>query len=361
MSTEASAIEKTYGRDVFILGAGFSKAIANRMPTMEELGAEVKERLAKFTTPSSVIPAAFGNNIELWMTYLSQPQPWLSQSDIDLHRSLSGRIRQSIVDVIQERIAEASAADAPDWLRHLVLSWLQRDAVVITLNYDTLVEKAGRELWVSENKSALLPVDIYPPYFANISSRSGAALWGSEAERDFRLIKLHGSVNWHYSGRDDFHGETIFFSDVPEFGPAKDGTARNATSRRLQDMAADKETLIIPPVAEKTAYFNNETVKGLWKAAAATLKDATVLYIVGYSLPESDLGMRFFLSGNSPPVDTPVYVVNTDVGVLERYKQILQRSDMPIDYLGSDDPVIRMACDYAEERQIELNASVVVS
>ena len=42
MPTKSSAIEKTQGRDVFILGAGFSKAIANKMPTMEELGAEVR-------------------------------------------------------------------------------------------------------------------------------------------------------------------------------------------------------------------------------------------------------------------------------------------------------------------------------
>ena len=344
-----STPSETRGRDVFILGAGFSKAIAMQMPTMVELGAEVRERLAEVPSLSSAIPDSLGDNIELWMTYLSQPQPWLREPDIYLHRSLGGRIRQSIAAVIEERTAQASASLAPDWLRRLILSWHRREAVIITLNYDTLVEKAARDLKVSENISALLPVDIYPPYFANIASRSGVGLWGRNSDRTFRLLKLHGSVNWYYSGREEFHGETIFFSDVPEFGPVCDEAAHYATTRRLRDMAADKETLLIPPVAEKTTYFNNETVRGLWKDAAAALQAAAALYIIGYSLPISDLGMQFFLAGSSPDADSPVHVVNTDKNTLERYRKFLQRPDIRADYVGPDNPVVRFACDYADE------------
>ena len=114
---------ETHGRDVFILGAGFSKAIAMQMPTMVELGAEVRKRLAEVISLSSAIPDSLGDDIELWMTYLSQPQPWLQEPDIDLHRSLGGRIRQFIAAVIKERTAQASASLAPDWLRKLILSW----------------------------------------------------------------------------------------------------------------------------------------------------------------------------------------------------------------------------------------------
>ena len=344
-----STPSETRGRDVFILGAGFSKAIAMQMPTMVELGAEVRERLAEVPSLSSAIPDSLGDNIELWMTYLSQPQPWLREPDIYLHRSLGGRIRRSIAAVIEERTAQASASLAPDWLRRLILSWHRREAVIITLNYDTLVEKAARDLKVSENISALLPVDIYPPYFANIASRSGVGLWGRNSDRTFRLLKLHGSVNWYYSGREEFHGETIFFSDVPEFGPVCDEAAHYATTRRLRDMAADKETLLIPPVAEKNTYVNNETVRGLWKDAAAALQAAAALYIIGYSLPISDLGMQFFLAGSSPDADSPVHVVNTDKNTLERYRKFLQRPDIRADYVGPDNPVVRFACDYADE------------
>ena len=140
----------------------------------------------------------------------------------------------------------------------------------------------------------------------------------------------------------------FFYSDVTAFGPADDETARNARSQRLRDMAADKETLIIPPVAEKTTYFNNETVRGLWKDAAAALQGAAALYVIGYSLPISDLGMRFFLAGNTPDADSAVHVVNTDTNILERYRECLHRSDVRPEYVGPDDPVVRFACDYAD-------------
>ena len=346
-AADSDSRPRTGGGDVFILGAGFSKAVAEEMPTMFELGAEVRKRLADDANLESAIPASLGDNIELWMTFLSQPQPWLREPDIDLHRSLGGRIRQAIAEIIEERTDLASASDAPGWLRQLVTTWHLRQATVITLNYDTLVERAARDLKVSERQGPFHPTDLYPPYFANIESRSGAGLWGGEELRTFRLLKLHGSVNWHYSGRADFHGETIFFSDVPGFGPAADEAVREARARELRDMAADKETLLIPPVAEKTTYFNNETVRALWKDASAALRNAAALHVVGYSLPMSDLGMQFFLAGNSPDADAPVHMVDIDAGVPERFREFLQSADVCDVYVGPESPVLRFASDYA--------------
>lgn len=338
----------TPGRDVFILGAGFSKAIASQMPTMVELGQEVRERLSDEFNLASAIPASLGDNIELWMTYLAQPQPWLREPDIDLHRSLGARIRQSIADIVEERTLSASESTAPEWLHRLVSTWHRRQAVIITLNYDTLIERAVRDFQMSEKISWLYPADIYPPYFADILSRTGKGIWGNNDPQTFQLLKLHGSVNWHYSGREVFYGETIFFSDVPEFGPAADEAARNAKTAMLRELAADKETLLIPPVSEKTTYFNNETVRGLWKDAAAALRDAAACHFIGYSLPISDLGMHFFLAGNCPDVDVPVHVVDIDMNVIERYQYVLNRQDIGLENIGEDNPVARFACKYAD-------------
>ena len=69
-------------RDVFILGAGFSKAVESQMPTMKELTNAVKKHIAAseldlplpLTDPENR-DEKLDNNIELWMTYLSQRQP----------------------------------------------------------------------------------------------------------------------------------------------------------------------------------------------------------------------------------------------------------------------------------------------
>ena len=82
--------------DVFILGAGFSKAISSEMPTLDELSREVKKSLLR---KNVAVPSEFddlGNNIESWMTFLSQRQPWLKEYDNDYNRSLASRIREQI-------------------------------------------------------------------------------------------------------------------------------------------------------------------------------------------------------------------------------------------------------------------------
>ncbi len=57
--------------DVFILGAGFSKAIHSGMPTLADLTDEVARRLrgSECSLPQPLMDLE--NNIELWITYLS--------------------------------------------------------------------------------------------------------------------------------------------------------------------------------------------------------------------------------------------------------------------------------------------------
>ena len=67
--------------DVFILGAGFSKAIYPGMPTLADLTQEVKNRLSgsEHSLPRPLM--GLGDNIELWITYLSQRQPRLTERE----------------------------------------------------------------------------------------------------------------------------------------------------------------------------------------------------------------------------------------------------------------------------------------
>ncbi len=74
--------------------------------------------------------------------------------------------------------------------------------------------------------------------------------------KTFRYFKSHGSTNWHYSGRDNFYGETIYYSYV---SPWESNWGSNEHSFELESLAnaRDKDVLIIPPVTEKTTHFNN--------------------------------------------------------------------------------------------------------
>ena len=313
------------GADVFILGAGFSKAINPQMPTTKELTVEVRQRLAKsnISLPTPLFDIdnrgrELEENIELWLTYLSQDQPWLHESFNQNNRALASRMRLEIGKVIRAR-SSTQRTQMPPWLESLVKQWSKRRAEVITLNYDTLVERAANKVLDPNLNSGvgILPSQLYPPYFSNIRSRV-SNLPSPEPTESFTYLKLHGSVNWHYSGRQDFYGETIYYSDISAWG-------LNQSDSESQSLlyAEDKDILIIPPVLEKTTFFNNETVRALWQNASLALDQAIRVFVIGYSLPISDLSMRFFLKKSLPSEEARWYIVDKEASVADRYRELL--------------------------------------
>ena len=331
-------------KDVFILGSGFSKAINCLMPTMFELTNAISDRISKLAKHAGdgvkiVLPPPLKdpedkdreleNNVELWMTYLSQSQPWLDEVSNRYNQAVAVQIRKHIRDFVDARTWESmdpklnqifadNPSTKPPWLASLIQQWHLQRASVITLNYDTLVERASLELRDGNMPDGIDIRNMYPPYFSNVASRAGAIVSPNQLET-FTYFKLHGSVNWHYSGRDEFYGETISYSDVSPWGTITQGHERASAVS-----AKDKEVLIIPPVMEKTTYFNNETVRRLWWEASQALGSATRVFVIGYSLPISDLGMQFFLKRSLPNKDATWYIVDTNAEVADRYKNLLE-------------------------------------
>ena len=277
------------------------------------------------------------------MTYLSQRQPWLDESFNQYNLALATRIRRHIRQVIEES-SSGLEPPVPEWLESLVDRWSLHRASVITMNYDTLVERVAQALPnpdINEGKGINLS-QMYPPYFSNIRSR-GASLVSAGRLDTFTYFKLHGSVNWHYSGREDFYGETIFYSDVSPWG-----STQSAFEKDSRLSSEDKATLIIPPVAEKTTFFNNETIRRLWQKASEELEGATRVFVIGYSLPLSDLGMTFFLKRSLPVEKIPWYIVDTDCKVVNRYRDLLAPQQTIWDDFVGEGAVRRFADAYPD-------------
>ena len=341
--------------DVFILGAGFSKAINSQMPTMSELTDLVSERLESsgitlpppLKDPENNSAKEIEKNIELWMTFLSESQPWIETPFIEANRAITGFIRRYIRDVIEERtwasmrtpeVLDDESHSMPQWLPLLVNEWHDRRASVITLNYDTLVERAA------ERALGHYVDPYYPPYLLMNGSIDSPHLH-NQAMNTFTLFKLHGSVNWHYSGRQDFFGEPIYYSEISPWGP-----------RRIQIESSSflssrhKEPLIIPPVMQKSTYFNNESIRRLWREASMALEGATRVFVIGYSLPQSDLGMQFFLKQSLSIEGTHWYIVNTDRTLIPRYRKLLEPYQVVSDeYVAESDPITNFVEGYHNE------------
>lgn len=328
---------KDAGRDVIIIGAGFSKAISNAMPLLNDLSGTAIQCLAE-REASPEVPFLEGThaNVELAMTYLSQRHPWLSEVDYLHNRARSLGIMQAIGHEIEQRTLDVVAGPCPPWLQRFV-HWLHyRRAVVITLNYDTLLERAFSLIETGSTRNAthyyLAPSVLYP-----ISFRAVQGGMGADAVPTTELLKLHGSTNWRYSGRTSYFGEAI------ELRPIS-GWRTDDNERARSQVLTGRVPLLIPPVADKVGYFENEDVHHLWMRAADAIRKAKRIICIGYSLPETDLTMRFLLQSNDPGQPVEFIVVNRDEKAPDHYRTLLPRSFSVTDGFARDDAVPAFAC-----------------
>ena len=299
--------------DVFLLGAGFSKAISEEMPLLSELSAQVRERGLDFPTRISTL----GDNLEIWLSYLSQPHPWLRESDALKNRAAALDITEKLSEVLSEKEQLAVESECPAWLKTLTQTWHDNKAGVISLNYDTLVERAAGT--VNLGKDDHLSADQLYPVILTLSSRRDGVVFGSNQVDTFKLFKLHGSINWYYSGASEYTGEVIYYTHVVDWD-------HHAIEERVSKASvADKVPLIVPPTTEKSLFFKHESLKQMWSQALLALLEADRLFVVGYSLPATDLAIRLFLHEGSKGIEPEkeLYVVNSDPLVLERYRELL--------------------------------------
>ncbi len=316
-------------RPAFLLGAGFSKSISDRMPTMAELGARLVDaarqdtELLDLLTPSmrktleeGIVP--YGD-FETWLSLLATDPPYLSAHRRDVNRAVFGLLADRVADEVLKAQAEATEGVAPPgWLLSLISLWHELRAPVITLNYDLLVEACVRDpmslwgLWQS-SPHRVKPGDLtlQRPALALTDLVGGYGVQ-HEPTTTFKLLKLHGSLSW-FRSIDDHRGDraaTVVRLDKhpPAWGqPAghQIAAANDAMARASYDES--RQRMIVPPQADKSAIFGHSFVSTVWRAAAGSLAEATSLGLIGCSLPKTDLAVRGLLSEHLP-AEVPVYV-----------------------------------------------------
>jgi NAD-dependent SIR2 family protein deacetylase len=122
----------------------------------------------------------------------------------------------------------------------------------------------------------------------------------SDADRgqSARLLKLHGSLNW---GRclvcgtvlpltieNWFRNKTFIRSNASVVLPLASQLGITLT---CCGQYVDPVPVLVPPTWNKTEYHNS--LQKVWKQAASELGEAERIYIIGYSLPDSDMFFRF--------------------------------------------------------------------
>jgi hypothetical protein len=305
---------------VFLLGAGFSRAISDKMPMMSELSEAVKELLKARYIPGADKPISA--NFEQWLSYLIERPPWLPVVERERNRVAFLEVSGAVHSILSERQKEAVASQpqgAPEWLQRIVPFWEEHHANVITFNYDNLVELAWR-VYGDQSNWPLVGGSLYPILMPYVAQRFSGTLGSEDLRQEgLTLFKLHGSLDWRYAGPDGVPGDLVYqMGDVRQ--PAWDAEGLGFRER-AEEMALDLEPMIVPPATVKSAYYNNRTLQAIWSRAADALADADELVMMGFSLPQTDLLVSSMLS-TVLPSGIRVTPVNPDPTIIERIQAI---------------------------------------
>jgi hypothetical protein len=288
LAMKSESADDESSRPAVVLGSGFSRAIADAMPTMPELGSAVLDELGL----GSEVLVPFGGNLEQWMSFLSIDQPWLTTAQNYDNRGMFARVSEAVYACILRAETDVIQEPMPIWLQRLAWTWCDQRARIFCFNYDTLVERAASGV----NRFGTL-ADIYVAALTDRQAPGDGAMFGPGPARGplLSLYKLHGSTSWAFGGLDGPSNDRItLWNSSLRWGINPPNEEEE--SPRYASLYDDLVPLIVPPTLTKGPFFSNLALRAQWRRAAEALRSAETLTILGYSFPAADLVAQQWVS-----------------------------------------------------------------
>ena len=184
--------------------------------------------------------------------------------------------------------------------------------IAISLNYDTLVDRAMIEL------SAWVGAMNFPAYGCSLRVPSGDRRFG-------QLLKLHGSISWLRCPkcpglRFVIPDLSIYRDRVPD--AFVDPRSLDKPEIPCRECGSPVGSCIVAPTQRKT--YDIPALNEVWSEAERVLKRAGRVYFIGYSLPEDDVEIALLLRRSLDGVDP------ARITVVEWDEQRRERDDHPV-------------------------------
>lgn len=313
---------------LYIIGAGASvatgvPAMDNFVGTMYELFAENERKEFKnvFSALSDLRKVYSNSHLDL-----GNIESVLAAFDMGrLVRSL-GRfsnqqtavVYHSLVEMIVKTVEETTLFDGevPD--------------VVVEGQYPNFLSRAIERGKRMESRCDFISLNYDIALDHSLAKHGNYSYGFGELTDEINLLKLHGSVNWYTGGSGRLQSKSVLVDDILrdqqkhiiEF-LSENGPRRRVRKLRFSERTDYKEAFIVPPSYSK--YFRNKQMKAVWKNAAALLANADTIVFIGYSVPQSDLMVRFLFSVGTLPNDQikKVVCLNPDPSVEATYQRFL--------------------------------------
>ena len=146
-------------------------------------------------------------------------------------------------------------------------------------------------------------LDFYFMPFTTLPRRT-TTIFGTSIHESYRLYKLHGSTNLYYF-KDNISSQIYL--------------AQGHIKLKVDEDLGKKDLipLIIPPIFDKSIFMNVNAIRTIWTDAKNAIRSADKIYIIGYSIPESDLTVKYLLKSNISD-KAQIFLINIDLGMKDR-------------------------------------------
>ena len=310
---------------ILILGAGFSCPAG--LPTATELWQEIFEKARTLWGRA----AKFRKDLEAYISYRRECdgreisvdkvdfEDFMKFLDIEHYLGVRGSDTWSEDGnegtIVTKTLIGKILADKLNKLTKMpdlyleFASRLEPNDIVITFNYDTLLEKALDQVGK--------PYRLFPYRYNRVHEYGG---WPAMDRDEIILLKMHGSIDWfdrsNFEQREVRHAklnvsppEDIIFSNEAELGlvPLVDGPchnddplksvyrARNLRALYRRDLMFFATPKMLPPSASKIVYSTK--VHDFWNGMGNTGSFNFGMSIIGFSLPPQDDYIRQIIYG----------------------------------------------------------------
>lgn len=302
---------------IFVLGAGFSRSAG--LPLAGELWAEIFHRARALTGRASKLM----DDVEDYLKYRKRCdgleltaeqmdfEDFLAFLDVE-HRlglrgsdtwSEDGNEGQVVVKSLIGRILteRCPAANSVPSLYLRFASLLRPDDVVLSFNYDVLLERALDAIGK--------PYRLFPDRYESVSEYSGAV---DNSKDEVVILKVHGSIDWFdragYRRQEaEFRRqgvphppEHVVFSNIEALGvtPLTDGPrfandplrevhrVRDIGTLYAKDIMFRATPRLLSPSSAKLIY--HDTMGDFWQGLGGAGSHNFGLAVIGYSLPDAD-------------------------------------------------------------------------
>ena len=324
---------------VFILGAGASKEagapLMNEfLPTAQKVAPSdelniVMRGVDKFSRTHSKWPIYGGNLEEVFaafeMAEVLGHFPGMNKNEIKkLAPAMRTVIEATLDNTVRFHISgNKNWPQAPRAYMEFVRlmsairagSSKEQSVAIITFNYDIALDCA---LW-------------------NLGDSANYALGDSNA--NVPLLKLHGSLNWAKCRGCKkivpWSMEEYFSKFRWPYSPNNRAVNIPMTKQIKEDFVHCEKPcavapFVVPPTWNKSGHYGDIT--SVWAAAASALADAENVFIIGYSMPDTDMFFRYLMAlGTAEDVSMKrFWVFNPDSGIEEKTLSALGPGSKPV-------------------------------